>query len=418
MVGLARGFCAVVLVSVLVPSMSAVMAEPPGDGFPEGELFRALTTGREDAKLAALDRLDAFGQDKRVADLLVKVLKKARTDGTVPDSTFRKILMLGRFPGHEAGRDLLVGLLTSKNPKIVIVAADALGEIGDAAALEQLVKLVDSPHFTPVYGFRKCVLQAVMKIKDPKAVEFVVGQLPKLTGQLLYDAVRYLSYVSAQRFGTNSQSWKTWWDDNAEDFKFESTKAYSTDIADPEDFVWEGNTAEFFGTYIYAKRLIFVLDISSSMRADVKDGKSRIEMAKKELAEAVKKLPKDTYFNMLIFDAKVVSWKSRMLPATEANRKSAVVWAQGLKTGKGTASFDALQRAFAVDSNTEAIFFLSDGQPSKGKVTDTAAIVRIITKENFFRRVAIYTFGFQGVGGEQFMQNLARKNNGKYHAIQ
>ncbi|HUT14014.1 MAG TPA: HEAT repeat domain-containing protein [Thermoguttaceae bacterium] len=443
MVALIRGVCAAVFVSaVILPlptSWGQATEDPlpedaspdeatpddaspddasPDDGFPEHELYRVLTAGREDEKLAALVRLDTYGEDPRAADLLVKVIEKKDTDSAVPESTLRMIMMLVRFPEHAGAREMLVELLESENWKIVIVAVDALGEIGDAAVLEEIARLVESPHYPKIYGFRKSVLQAVMEIRDPGAVAFVIEQLPNLTGQLLYDAVRYLSHASVQRFGGKGDVWATWWEDNAEDFRFASDEPFSP-VAEvtAEELSFEVEAPEFFGIYIYAKRLVFVLDVSSSMTAATMAGQTRIALAKQELVQAVGKLPEDTYFNILAFDADVVRWKSRMVPATKDNRENAAAWVLQIAPGKGTASFDALERAFAVDGNTEAIFFLSDGKPSKGKVTDPAAIVQIITAENFFRRIALYTFGFPEAG-QQFMKSLAELNNGQYKPIQ
>jgi len=442
MVALIRGAWVAAFVSVVIPPFAAALGQaaepplpaepssdnaapddtPPGDAspdgrFPEHELYRVLTSGREDAKLAALVQLDTYGEDPRVADLLVKVLKKKDTDGAAPESTFRMIVMLGGFPDHTGARELLVELLKSENWKIVMTAVDTLGELGDAAALEEIAKLVNSPYYPKVYGFRACVLHAVMQIRDPQAVEFVIEQLPDLTGQLLYDAVRYLSHVSVQRFGGKSDYWATWWDDNQEDFQFASDEAFSTAAeVDAEDLSFDVEAPEFFGTYIYAKRLVFVLDISSSMTAADMAGQTRIALAKQELIEAVEKLPEDTFFNILIFNANVGRWRSRLVSASKENRKQAANWVRLINPGRGTASFDALDAAFAVDGNTEAIFFLSDGKPSKGKVTDPAAIVRILTAENFFRRIALYTFGFPGAG-QEFMKSLAEFNGGQYKPI-
>jgi len=389
----------------------------PDGGFPEHELYRVLTAGREDQKLAALIQLETYGTDPRVADLLVKVIKKKDTDSAVPESTLRMIMMLVRFPEHTGAREMLVELLESQNWKVIIVAVDALGAIGDPAVLEEIARLFKSPHYPKIYGLRKAVFQAVMEIRDPQSVALVIEQLPNLTGQLLFDAVRYLSHASVQRFGGKDDIWATWWEDNAEDFQFASNDPFppAAEVT-AEELALDIEAPEFFGTYIYAKRLVFVLDISSSMTAAAEAGQTRIAMAKKELVEAVAKLPEDTYFNILVFDADVGRWKSRLVPATKDNRKNAVAWVRQIVPGRGTASFDALDRAFAVDGNTEAIFFLSDGKPSKGKVTDPAAIVRILTAENFFRRIALYTFGFPEAG-EQFMKSLAELNGGQYKPI-
>ncbi len=393
---------------------------PRGD-FPEDRLFRALTAGLEANKQQALIELEGHGQDPRVADLLIRVLEKARTDGAVPQSTLWMLINLGKFTEKPEVLKMMLDLADSDNPKVVMVAADTLGEIGDPKALDKLLALKDQPEFEKLYGFRRCVMLAVMKIQDPRAVEFVIEQLPTLTGQLQFDAVRYLSHVSAQRFASRSEDWATWWEDNCEDFMFASGEPFSPESGLSESShsgssVWDLEAAEFFGTYIYAKRMIFVLDISSSMGAPASMG-TRLDLAKKELIEAIQPLPEDTYFTILVFDAGVGVWKRSLVRATEKNRELATIWVKRIAMGRGTNSYEALIRAFAADGNAEAIFFLSDGKPSKGRITDPAQILREVRLLNFFRRVSIYTFGFVGQG-EQFMRNLAATNNGEFKAIQ
>jgi len=235
---------------------------------------------------------------------------------------------------------------------------------------------------------------------------------------LEYEVVRYLSHVSRQRFGTRADLWETWWKDNAEDFHFNETdKPFALEVRAAEDFAWDRPVAEFFGTYIYAKKLIFILDISSSMKAGAGQG-TRIELAKRELIEAIQKLPEDTHFTILLFDAKVAPWNRRLVAATDAVREKAVAWVARIQTGRGTASYDALDRSFRVDGNTEAVFFLSDGQPSKGRITDPHQILVAVGKENYFRRIAIYSFGFDAAGGTAFMRSLAEQNKGTYTSIQ
>jgi hypothetical protein len=258
-----------------------------------------------------------------------------------------------------------------------------------------------------------------MKIEDRRAVETLIVQLPELTGQLEYDVVRYLSHISRQRFGTDSELWKTWWQDNAVDFQFNETEAKFS-LSDPpsQDFVWDREVSEYFDTYIYAKRLIFVLDISSSMKAAAGRG-TRIELAREELASAIEKLPEDTYFAILLFDANVVLRNPRLVQATEATRKRTAASVRKIQTGRGTNTFGALNKSAKVDGNAEAIFFLSDGMPSRGEITDPNEILKVVKKENFFRRIAIYSFGvgMDAGGGQQFMKQLAEQNNGVYKAI-
>jgi hypothetical protein len=395
-----------------------VRAQAPQDDFPRDQLLRTLRTGTEVAKQEAIDYLEGRADDSRVADLLLEALDARRLNATVSDSTLRALMLLGTFTKHAKVPEFMTELLGSGNWKVVMVAVDTLGAIGDPKAIDPLAALLASPNYERIYGFRKCLLMALMNIKDPRAMRILVEQVPKLDGQLQFDVVQYLSHVSRQRFATKGDLWATWWADNAGDFHYNETdKPFAPQAGVPPDFAWDRPVADFFGMYIYAKRLVFVIDVSSSMRQGAGGG-TRVDMAKKELIEAVEKLPEDTYFTMIMFNTRIAPWRRDLAQAKPEIRQAAVEWVKRIETNVGTASFDALDRAFNTDGNTEAMFFLSDGQPSRGRIKEPNAILKEVKKENLFRRVAIYSFGFAGAGGEQFMRSLAEDNGGVYHPIQ
>ena len=72
----------------------------------------------------------------------------------------------------------------------------------------------------------------------------------------------------------------------------------------------------------------------------------------------------------------------------------------------------------ALTFDAEAIYFLTDGAPYGGKVTQPAQIVTLITKMNRLRRMTINSIGI-GVGREgnvfdAFLKTLATSNYGQY----
>ena len=84
-----------------------------------------------------------------------------------------------------------------------------------------------------------------------------------------------------------------------------------------------------------------------------------------------------------------------------------------------TASYDALEAAFAYD--TEAIYFLSDGAPTSGKILAPLDIIAAITTANKVRRITIYTIGvapgFPGSPTDAFLKTLAEENFGQYRRV-
>jgi hypothetical protein len=424
MVADSRFFLGAVLVGIAASLVPAARAQALGGEFSKDYYFRALTTGPESSKEEAVAALRGFPDEPRVAEVVLEALKKTPTGGAFRDSILGMIMLLPNYPDQPGVIDTLMKLLESSNYKVVMAAADALGEIGDVKALDKLLKLTSSAQYGRLYGFRKCVMQALMRIQDPRVVELMLRELPKLEGQLEFDVVRYLSHISLQRVATDAEKWNTWWKDNAEDFHFtENAESFSLGADVPDDFVWDKEVPQFFGTYIHAKKLIFVLDISNSMKNNVEGGTSRLERAKQELIQSIEQLSDDTRFTIVAFHGKIVVWNRRLVPAGDPMKEKATEWVTGLTMAGGTASYDALDRGFAVDGNTEAIFFLSDGRPVKGTIADPVVIVEVLGRENFFRRIALYTFGVgvgrtdQHGGAAWFMRSLAEQNSGVYIGV-
>jgi hypothetical protein len=95
---------------------------------------------------------------------------------------------------------------------------------------------------------------------------------------------------------------------------------------------------------------------------------------------------------------------------------SQVVIERGLRGG--TASHDALTTAFGLEP--EAIYFLSDGEPTDGPPPQ---IVAEITRLNKTRRVSVHAIGVVtdrngGIGLTMFMQPLANQNFGKFRLVE
>ena len=93
-----------------------------------------------------------------------------------------------------------------------------------------------------------------------------------------------------------------------------------------------------------------------------------------------------------------------------------------LRWARGTNSFGALRAALAVDPNTETIMFLSDGNPTVGKIIDKQSILATIKKENEVHKMLINTIGIYTGGGRneefiRFMKDLAEQNEGVYMEV-
>ncbi|HEU4561989.1 MAG TPA: hypothetical protein VFS20_29450 [Longimicrobium sp.] len=114
------------------------------------------------------------------------------------------------------------------------------------------------------------------------------------------------------------------------------------------------------------------------------------------------------YFALFGFNNGVQAWKTGVHPATEA--AAALPWIGMQSASGGTSIRAALQAAFAV-RGVDAIYLLSDGEPTDA---DPNTILAEVAQWNRTRRVRVHTIGVGDDRGEPFLCALAEQNNGLY----
>ena len=106
-----------------------------------------------------------------------------------------------------------------------------------------------------------------------------------------------------------------------------------------------------------------------------------------------------------------------LVPADDGAKRRAAAFVRGLRPDGRTATGDALALAFSLD--TEAVYLLSDGRPTAGRVVEPARIVRMVADANKSRRVSLHTIGIAPDEGlAEFLAVLARSNYGLYRHVE
>lgn len=292
----------------------------------------------------------------------------------------------------------------------MMTAFDRWGADRDVSKVARLERFAKSEHFADRYGFRKSIVEALIAMHDPAAVTLLIDTLPENTGRTRATVDLYLGRATGEQIGSDAKAWKVWWQANRETAKLAN--------------VGDLNVTTKYGTYyeipIRTQRVVFLIDTSDSMRAG--EGVSRMEAAKKALIETLNGLNAQVEFNVLAFHDGVTHWKrSGLLPANAKNKADAIQFVQKWTALGKTATYDGLMAAFECDPNLEAIFCVSDGDPSTGRVVDPAAILDEVRQINRARRVNIHSIGV--FGGQQyeslatFMKTLAEQNAGEFKRV-
>ncbi|MCC6572715.1 MAG: hypothetical protein IT462_02895 [Planctomycetes bacterium] len=181
--------------------------------------------------------------------------------------------------------------------------------------------------------------------------------------------------------------------------------------------------------------------------------KIKWDLASQELINTLESLPDDREFTIVFFSTNVWVWKPVLVKSTPDNIKDAVLAIRRIKPDGNTNIFGALMKAFslttdpklseklngkagpkgpvtgekpapevekeAIEKGAESIYFLTDGAPTDGLITDSENIRAFIEDYNSSRKVQINTFyiGDPGQGnhhGTSLMASLAHDSGGVY----
>ncbi|MGE0607718.1 MAG: HEAT repeat domain-containing protein [Pirellulales bacterium] len=328
-----------------------------------------------------------------VAGPVLLTLLSSEADG-VSD---RALALLEKAAGESSDGETLIGLL-----------ADALGERGGANDVAVLANLAAWKAVENSFPAQRAVTQALIGIREKKAIDALVAILQSADGQVKADIVQYLALISGQPPAAQANIWAQWWEGVQESFEFPGPMNLAGMPAPPAP-----GAPHYYGVPLYANRMVFVLDTSGSMKGD------RIVAAVQKLNQAIDSLHPKVEFTVVVFHAQVGVWQRKLVPATSENRLAAQAFISQQQLGPATASYNALEAA--LNFPAESIYFLTDGAPHGGKTDNPVEIVNVITRLNKVRRMSINAFGI-GVGPagnvfDSFLRALSEKNYGVYRRV-
>jgi Mg-chelatase subunit ChlD len=158
--------------------------------------------------------------------------------------------------------------------------------------------------------------------------------------------------------------------------------------------------------------IVYVLDVSGSMRIGNKFGQ-----AKAALKKALSELKPTDSFNLIYFAGNIYPFAASMLSATPANVQLAMENVESAELRGGTNISDALESALNFTTATH-IFLLSDGEPSRG-ITDPRAL-RFVVRQRNSHKARIITLAL-GLGedfpGIPLLKGLAEDNEGQFSYV-
>ncbi|QDT57350.1 von Willebrand factor type A domain protein [Caulifigura coniformis] len=156
-----------------------------------------------------------------------------------------------------------------------------------------------------------------------------------------------------------------------------------------------------------AKTIVFVVDRSGSMAG------KKIEQARQALKSVLNNLREGDTLNIVSYEGAVESFRPELEKFTDATRKAALAYADGLYAGGGTNIHDALTTALKPLTDTSRpsyLLFLTDGLPTVGETNESkiAAAVKAANRAH----VRLLNFGVGYDVNSRLLDRLARENSG------
>lgn len=373
------------------------------------------------------------------------------TAGATAAKPDRRMMFVRAF-GYAKGDKVTTYLETmTKDPstELVQVALESLGRQNSERGADILISRLEDAR----WQVRASAITGLSFYRNGKVVGKVMDALlergKKEEGVLQRNFFVGMARIVQESVPATIEAWESWWRANREEFVKKMSEREGNGLPledDPQDVLIETHqgSSSFYGITTNSKHIIYVVDVSGSMRADAKDpgkenadpdAKRRIDIAREELKKAILATTSkegdergEATFNIVIFSTEVEVYEpGKMVEASKANKDKAVKWIEEkIVPTDQTNIYDAIESAFNIISATsdaknlkkgaDTIFLMTDGQPNRGKFFEPDLIVKEVKKMNATRKITLHTIGVGEGHYAPLLQQLAAQNGGQYIA--
>lgn len=261
---------------------------------------------------------------------------------------------------------------------------------------------------------------ALARLLEKGAVDPLIRAAALKDPEIVAAATKALRDISGEDKG-DAAAWRLWWNSAQKDFTPKRPL-----IAAHEEAVREAKGTNFYGIESRSRRLMFIMDRSGSMMESDTNTGSRWSAAQTEVTNCITALPEDAAFNIIFFSHEFDVWSKGLMPATRQNKATAIAWVKGIEAVGATNIFDPLERAFqlagrgtfdkAYGTAFDTIYFMSDGQPNRGRIIDPAEIVKEVQRMNTLKMIKVHTIGVGKGHDPLLMRRIAEVTGGDYVA--
>jgi HEAT repeat protein len=407
-------------------ALGAIAGAATGDQAEEALAgLSALLKANNAAAGAAARELGRLGQAAH-ADAIARILRSKSAEAVIGACDGLAAL------GVAADRaDALAGVSDHKDWGVRIASVQALcaaREVGDEELYRKTLgqRLADKD-----WRVRRRTIEALVDLWHPLSAELLIQRIEQEEGALAIDIVHALEDLTGTRQGYRAAAWAGWWKASGRAAGITARKPRPKHgwLRPPRDGSAEsggsGATASYFDIPVFSRPTAFVFDMSGSMREAVSrdNAKIRIDLARQELARTLERMPDGSSLNLVIYryysEFPIRTELQRAFPKgvqphSQRTVESATRWINTQEAVGWGAFYEGITGAME-DPQVEAVYFLSDGAPSRGEYVDREALIEALGRARRFSPVIIH--GVLVGGGnrdEQFMREMSESCGGEF----
>lgn len=331
------------------------------------------------------------------------------------------------YLGPDSATKAVAKLESHKDWRVRIALAQCLAKLTVAEAIAEAKPAIATLLKDADWRVRRRAVEAMIDLWQPASVELLIDALAAEKTAIIHDIVHALELLSGERKGYRSEGWKLWWDSSKKELAAKPKRPAQGWLHAPEkgrlSESGEGETTTFFDVPVLKQNAAFVVDLSGSMRNPLSKSDARIplELAREELKKTLAAMPKGSAFNICAYRYSskfppetewLRAFKDGVLELNAANVKAGNEWIAKLEARGWGAFYEALTLSME-DPKVQAIYFLSDGAPSRGAYVRRENLLAALRKAMRFCPVTISTVTISTKGRDiEFMEDIAKEGGG------
>ena len=391
---------------IILLSMAAhpLGTSPQLDQGVEQVLYRGTQSKDSRLRYYALDAMATRGGTESLP--AVTRLTKDR------DPAVRRLALLVVLRSNSNGKGAQ-GLARSSDPVARQAAAIYLAEDASSGSLEALHGLFEDADTS----VRAEAIRQAGRRREMDSIAPLISCLAREKGRLRGDVHYVLTMMTGMDLGLRVGAWQSFWRAEGEGFVMptvEESRKAAADLAERMNSTGE-TSVSFYGLTVISNSFALVVDTSGSMTAPVKDGKSRLDIAKEQIAGTIGRIRDGFLFNVIPFSDNALPMEEVLIEMDDVLREDATLFVEGLRAAGGTNVHEGLAAAFE-DEYVDTIYLLTDGDPSAGAITDPVELREEVERWNSVRGIRIHCIS---VGkASALLRGLAEDSGGEYLEVQ